>query len=264
MAVAEIVVRALLSNLGQPIRSGGALDGGTRLAPSVKALSAAIKATHASVRTLHCSRRVPGPGGTPDCPPSKDGATRVINRSKSVSRSRCPQNTTLLAWMLGMFAAGGRVRKNRRPMAQCVDRLVARAVVESDEPGTEEREGWTLVEKYAQAQSAVFTKSVQGAPARGIANGVALSLCFWIPLGLAIWSCEADATTTITTTFPLPGVQAGWVQPSAGELDRATHLPFVPAPRGASMPPATGSSSCVPACAESGRDPLELAVEPRR
>ncbi len=61
MAVAEIVVRALLSNLGQPIRSGGALDGGTRLAPSVKALSAVVKADYASVRTLHCSREVSGP-----------------------------------------------------------------------------------------------------------------------------------------------------------------------------------------------------------
>ena len=43
----------------------------------------------------------------------------------------------------------------------------------------------------------IISESDQMAPARGIAAGVVLSLCFWIPLVLAIWSCEAGATSRL-------------------------------------------------------------------
>ena len=58
----------LPSRISYSLSEAAGLSGGTRLAPSVKALSAAIKASRASVRTLHSSRGVPGPGGTPGCP----------------------------------------------------------------------------------------------------------------------------------------------------------------------------------------------------
>jgi hypothetical protein len=57
--VAKVVIEIPLSNLTQHQKRRA--SGGTRLAPSVKALSAVVKADYASVRTLHCSREVSGP-----------------------------------------------------------------------------------------------------------------------------------------------------------------------------------------------------------
>jgi len=70
-----------------------------------------------------------------------------------------------------------------------------------------------VVEESSHARSVVIDEPDQGAPARGIAAGIALSLCFWIPLGLAIWSWEADATTTISRTRPpLPEIRASYLE----------------------------------------------------
>jgi len=52
--------------------------------------------------------------GISGCPPSKDGATRVMNRWISVNGSQRPQRTTLLSLVLEIFSAGSQVRQKRR------------------------------------------------------------------------------------------------------------------------------------------------------